>query len=297
MKPLDYISSLASGLIEKQRVAALMRTTRSYIDKTLPSYQNAAEFFHESRFASKHANDFQHQFSGDVQSKIRGNFVQVLYGTLMNAEKHYDKILKIVDREFKTDTTKDALTFYKVAVLQHIEAITFLNEYSNRLLLWLYDVETDAVGVTNRLKDVPPAEIKWLAERRGDFFAVVRIFQRTEQEFEKSITAVPDVEATAENQSIINTTQGFNSHDPFSMGFIGKITNPILHLRKMWDEANVREYQESVDYARAMELKLLYLKQARTGEHDGKLEQDIAFIEGEIQRTHQAIQKWEEQYA
>lgn len=297
MKPLDYVASLASGLIEKQRIKGMMSTARSYIDKTIPSYQSAAEFFHESRFASKDANDFQHQFTASITSKTRGNFVQVVYASLMTAEKHYDKLSKVVDQSFKSDIAKDSLTFHKVAIMQHLEAITFLNEYSNRLLMWLYDVETTAAGVTNHMKDVPPAEIKWLKERKEDYFTVIRLFQKTAEDFSKSLEDIPDVVVNEENEATIKITQGISGADPFRMGFIGRIVNPILHIRKMWDEANVREYQETVDYARAMELKLLYLKQARSGETDEKLEQDIKFIEGEIQRTHQAIQKWEEQYA
>jgi hypothetical protein len=297
MKPLDYIASLTTGIIERKRINDMRNSVRKAIDSTTPSYQSAAEFFSEARFASKEANDFQTVFHKRIQTKFRGNWVQVMHLTLLQAEKHYDKLTKHIDRDFNGDIPKEALTFYKVAVLQHLEAISFLASYCNRLMIWLYDVETRACKVNNALRTLPKGEINWLVEKQDAFLHVVNQFQQSAEEMDRSITKTPDMLVNERTTETVESTQGLFASDPFRMGLVDRMINPILHLRKIWTEMQVQTYEELIDYKRAQEMRLLYLKQARNGVRDESLEQDINFVEGEIERTHRDIQKWEDQYA
>lgn len=297
MNPVDWVESLMSGAIQKKRIEEMVNGARINIDQTVPSFSSAHQALGDvAHFAHKHVVAFQNDFTHSVNTRIRGNFITVLYYTLMNVEKHFDKLNKLIGKSFANDILKEGMTFQKAAILQHLEAILFITQYSNRLLSWVYDNEAEASG-GNFTSMLTPGQIKWLTEKREAFYKTVELFQAPAEVTEKDILATPDALVNRASESILTETQGQFATDPTQRGFVGGLVNPILHLRKFITEYQVEYYEEAMGQQRCLELKLLRLKQARDGNTvDATLERQIEGIEKEIVLNQQKIQKWEAEY-
>jgi 23S rRNA maturation mini-RNase III len=297
MNPVEWVDSLMTGAIQKKRIEDMVNNARVNIDQTIPSYASAHIALGDiTHFAHKHVAAFQQDFTRAVNTKIRGNFLSVIYFTLLNVEKHYDKLGRLISKNLAQDILKEGMTYRKAAILQHLEAVLFVTQYSNRLLSWVYDCEAEANG-DNFGTMLTLAQVKWLSERREVFYSTLELFQNNAEKVEKDILATPEALVNKESEEIIQETQGYGATDPTRMGFIGGLVNPILHLRKFIAEYQVEYYEEAVNQQRVLELKALRLKQARSGgEVDPQLERQIAGIEKEIVLNQQKIHKWETDY-
>jgi hypothetical protein len=222
----------------------------------------------------------------------------VINQALIRASTHLSVLENQVNRNFTQDVLRESLTYLKTAILQHIEAVDFLTKYANRLLIWTYTAEAAATDTNSHAPVLVPAEIKWLSDNREDFFRVIQAFDRTAHEVDQLLNKTPDQLVNETSQTLLQETHGPAATDPFRMGLVGGGTlNPFAYFGKMWVEWQVDSYNADKAYKTACELKLLRLKQLQNGERDTALEQRIAFLESEIQKTHRAIEEWERKNA
>lgn len=298
MKAISYVTNaVGNGLSRKKITDEIKRIRESLVDNTLGTYSNAAEFFADYKFQSKETEQFQKLFNDSVRTEWRGNYNIVVNQALIRAAQHLSVLENQTNRNFNQDVLRDSLTYLKSAILQYIEAVDFLNKYANRLLIWTYTAEAAAAEVNRRVPLLVPAEIEWLNKNRDDFFRIVQAFDRTVKEVEELLSKTPDVLINETSQTMVQQTHGPSATDPFRMGFVNGSLNPFLYFGKLWAEMNVDRYNADKDYKTTSELKLLHLKQLRNGERDAALEQRIAFLESEIQKTHRKIEQWESKNA
>jgi hypothetical protein len=297
MKPLQYVTSMCPKLEKGQLEKEIKQIRTDLLENTLPSYQSAAEWLESYKLQSPEAKKFQELFGRGVRTSFRGDFITVIFQSLKRAGEHLDKLEGLINRTFASDVMRDGMTFSKTATLQHLEAISFAVLYSNRLLLWVYTAEAEAMSARNRMKDIVPAEVNWLNSHREDFFNVIQLFVKTAKEVEETIEAMPNIVVNEDSVGMVTEARGARGTDPFAMGFVKNVLNPFLFIGKMIAEWQVERYNASKEYKAALELKLLHLKKLRTGTEDAALEQKIEYHEREISNAHRKIAKWEAEHA
>ncbi|MOA51277.1 hypothetical protein D3C78_1744100 [compost metagenome] len=91
--------------------------------------------------------------------------------------------------------------------------------------------------------------------------------------------------------STVEATVGATKTDPFHFGIIPVRLNPIYYVRMAIAEWQVNRYKAAVEEKRALEYRLLVLKD---GSKDAKIEQEIVYTEGRLQKLNKKLNDMEE---
>ena len=103
---------------------------------------------------------------------------------------------------------------------------------------------------------------------------------------------------TVNADSIANTNSiiGANRTDPFQFGLIPIVLNPIYHVRMAIADWQVTRYKAAQEEKRMLEFKLLKLKLAQTGKKDARLDEQIEYTAGRLDKLNYKLKTMEEQY-
>lgn len=300
MKIFSFIQKLFPSL-EKSAILRTIKQVRQELnDFVLPLLVAGAEFFKEVGFKAESSLKLQKYFdtlTAHNHNYSAPNFLGVLSKVADGALKQLNIVEKLLDKEFGDTIVRDGITFYKAALLQHLQAIHFFAQYNNRLLSFIYSEEAAVLGAKSSLKALSPEDLRYLESHRDEFFAVVKVLMTDERNIEHQLSKVPDAVA---NEDTANTIQAVNSRsmiDPFGFGSLGFNMGWIYSVGKAWAEYQVAEFKEMEEQAAIIETKLLHLRNLRDGTHNPKLEQTIVYNEGRLQKIKLTLKKLSEDYA
>lgn len=288
-----YVTSLLPSF-ERSQVEEDIRVLKEDLgENTLPPFAAAADHFKRDKFAAKDVVDFDRVFGRSVRTSINGNFISVTYEALKRANEMLGKIDTAVDKYFGRDITAEGMTYARLNVLRYLEIVSFATRYSRKVLLWTYHNEQAAhkrpVG-----NPLARAEIQWLHENRQAFFVCIRILSTKPQDVEKFFRNIPDMIVVPEEVEMAKQTVGEDRLDPLQTNLIPVKLNPIYHVRMAITEWQVNRYKAGQEEKRALEYRLLALKESREGKEDAKLEQMIEYTEDRLKKLNYKLAKIEE---
>lgn len=292
-----YVESLLPSL-GKDRVLEDIRNLREELqDTVIPPYASAAEFFKQFKFQDKITKDLSKDFDRMVKTKYRGDMVAVLSQVWGNSVEGLDELDRLVDKYYGTTVTSTGMTFLKANVLQHVEAMGFAFRYARRLLMYLYALETqhyskDGDKVTGSFLSKPERE--WMQMHYRDFLHVVNILATPAGDLGRIYGQVPDALIEPERVEEMKATMGTSKIDPLKHGFIPSALWPLYHVRIRIAEWQVARRDAAREEVRAMEFRLLNLKNQTSGQGNARIEQEIAYSEDRISKLNRKIAKLEE---
>ena len=295
MKLKPYIMSLLPIIGKKDISNDLGNLRKELQDQTIPPYASAGTLFKDWKWKDKDLAKFDKNFVKGVDSKFRGNFINVTSGILSRMLDNISTLEKLVDKQYSNDVIRSAMTYSETQLLQYIETVSFAVKYSRKILMFALAAET-ALQRQNKMvgKELTPAERNWLISNQANYVRAMRQLDTTSRELEKAISAIPDIEVDVDNIDEVTSTVGLQALDPFSLGVVGAVMNPIYHLRMAiadWQSAN---YDAAVEERKMVEYRLLDLKNAQAEQSDAKLEKAIAYTQDRIKRLNYKIAKMEE---
>jgi hypothetical protein len=301
MKLLSFISGLFPRL-EKSRILSGVKQIRNDLNDNLASLlQAAAVFFAEhgfradsvkkmdeaiSRLVSRH-REFHHQ-----------NFIGSLAKITDNALSQLNVIDKLISKDFTSELIiREGLTFYKAALLQHLDSLHFFAQYTSRLLSAVYNAEAEARGSKSLIRNATPADIKWLDMHKAAYFVVLESIMLDDRELESVLAKVPEAVADADSAQFISTSHGHKVLDPLGVAHANVPSWPFYKLARLIAEYQADEFKEMESTRTILEQKLLFLRNQVDGTHNPKLEQEITYNEGRLQRLKMKLEKTGEDYA
>jgi hypothetical protein len=292
-----YVESLLPSL-GKDRVLEDIRNLREELqDTVIPPYASATEFFKQFKFQDKTTKDLAKDFERTVKTKYRGDMVAVLSQVWGNSVDGLDELDRLVDKYYGTTVTATGMTFLKANVLQHVEAMGFAFRYARRLLMYLYALETqhyskDGDKVTGSFLTKPERE--WMQVHYRDFLHVINILAIPAGDLGRIYGQVPDALIEPERVEEMKATMGTSKVDPLKHGFIPSALWPLYHVRIRIAEWQVARRDAAREEVRAMEFRLLNLKNQTGGQSNARIEQEIAYSEDRISKLNRKIAKLEE---
>lgn len=297
MNILDYIGSMSKDL-DRHKLRTEVKQMRSEItDYLLPAYEQAAEFFLTTPFMHDAVKRVSDEVATMLHTKQGTPYPVIIVNVLRNADEQLSAIEKLINNDFAEDLVPAGMTFFKIAVMQQIEAISFFTNYSGRLLNLTYTAEADARGSDLKVDKVIPAEQKFIEENFKNYLIVLGKVNVGAHELTKKIETAPDTVVTEDSLETVHSIKGTDGTDPMGMNFIPIKLNPIFHLR-MWLEGLAhKRYEKAKVQKRVLEIKLLHLKQLSEDQRDAKTEKLINDYEDELNKLSRSIQKTEEEYA
>lgn len=294
---LQKFVSLMLPTFEKGRLTEELGVVRNEIKEiTLPPLREAHEFYRVGKLKSKQALNYDKNFLkiAPIQ-KASGNYVSVSYLVLATVDEKLEVLGKLIDRAFAKDVGSSSISFLRANILQYLEVASFASRYARRLLLWTLSEEQDSDNSPFRLpKAMSKAEERWIWDNRDNYAKCLAILSIDTRKMETSFQTIPDMVVAPDDIPAVEATVGTVKTDPFHFGFIPVRLNPIYYIRMSIAEWQVSRYKAAVEEKRALEYRLLALKDNNGG--DAKLEQEITYTEGRLQKLNKKIVEMEEGY-
>lgn len=291
-----YVSSLLPSF-EKSQIDEDIRILKEDLtENTLPPFEQARTHFSDEGYRAKATKDYDTLFRRrvTVERPLQGHYIHTVYLALRQATDNLSYVEARVDKLFSRDVTADGMTYARANVLRFIEVLGFATRYSRKLLAWTYHQEQAHLG---RGLDNPlsPAEETWMRENQQHFFRAVSIIARKGSDLEAALKNIPDMVIVPKEADVAETVVGSGRLDPLAMGLIPIRLNPIYHIRMAVAEYQVHRYKVAKEEKRALEYRLLALKEAQADRADANLEKQISYTENRVKKLNFRLAKMEEE--
>jgi len=289
--------SLMLPTFERSRLTEELSVLRAEVDEiTLPPYLSVKEHYGRSKLHAKQCQNYDREFAKKISPKLaNANYLYAVSTVLEGLGERLDTIEKMVNKAFAQDVGSSAISFTRANLIQYLEVASFASRYARRLLLWTLS-EEQAEGKTGFTlpKAMSKAEERWVWDNRDNFAQACRILYIPSRQLESSFAAIPDMTVTADEVPMVEQTLGATKTDPLGFGLIPVRLNPIYYVRMAVAEWQVNRYKAALEEKRALEYRLLALKEER--EPDARLQQEIAYTEGRLQKLNKKVMDMESDY-
>lgn len=291
---LQKFLALMLPTFEKGRLIEELGVVKNELkDLTLPPLREASEFYRNSKFKGKQTQNYDKNFLKIAKiERASGNYIVVAHTVLSQMDDKLDVLGKLIDRAFAKDVGSQSISFLRANILQYLEVASFASRYARRLLLWTLSEEQSEDGPFRVPKAMSRAEERWIWDNRDNFAYCLSILSIETRRMESSFQAIPDMVVAPDDVGTVEATVGATKTDPFHFGIIPVRLNPIYYIRMSIAEWQVNRYKAAVEEKRALEYRLLALKDG--GTKDAKLEQEITYTEGRLQKLNKKIAEMEE---
>ena len=290
-----YVSSLLPSF-EKSQIEEDVRILKEdLVENTVPSYKAAAEFFSDEGYTAKDVKDLDALVKRrvNVERALQGHMVSLIHNVLRRMVENLSIVEAKVDSGFGRDVTSDGMTYARANVLRFIEVMSFTTKYARKLLFWIYHKEQASKG-KDLENPLTPAEEKWLVDNQNSFFRSLEVVGKKGSDLEVALKNIPDMVVVPKESDVADRVVGRSKLDPLSMGFLPVKINPIYHVRMAITDFQIHRYKVAKEEKRALEYRLLALKESQQGRADANLEKQIQYTENRIKKLNYRLAKIEE---
>lgn len=259
-------------------------------------YEAADEFFKKFPLKDKSVQAFDDQFRNEVAGRSRANYITGIHETFKNAVQVLDVLDDLVDKYYGKDISATGMTFLKANMLRHIEAVGFAARYARMVLLYTYAAETairnpNGKPVTGSFLTKP--ERDWMFANAKDFRNVCKLLRIEPKNVKATYAIVPDVTITQEAVETMQAVKGSSTANPHRMNFISSKWWPVFHIRMAVVEWQKYRRDKAAEELKALEYRLLHLRNMDTGQVDARIEREIDYLETNISKLSRKIDKLE----
>lgn len=265
---------------------------------TLPVYETAYITLAKVKFTSKETANFQKMWERVVKPAPAGNYIVGTRSVLLTMSENISTIERLIEKNFVNDVFKDAMSYLRANLIQYLELMGFVVKYARKLLHFtLYELtaeEDKKAGLVSN--PLTKADMTYLVEKQLDFLQAINSMNVKKSDLESKFRNIPDVNATIDNVDTMEATVGKERLDPFKVGFIPTAVNPFFFFGKKIAEYQVSRYNVAVEEKKALELRLLNMKQIQEGKQDPKLQQAIEYSEDRLVKLNYRLREMEKEY-
>lgn len=296
------LKTMLSSLVphfERDRIIEDIDSLAADLESNLiPAYNAAVKAFQGQKLASNAGRTMEAMFHLRYPQERGETHISHTLATLVNSLETIKLLEKVVLDIFNRDVTKDSLTYKKAAVLQFLAAVRFYNDYAGRHLNRMLAAEDAALKSKTEDVDLLPFEQKYLQENLETFLQTGHVLSTPTGQVAEKLGQMQDLQIVADKINSVTATLGQDHVDPFRLGFIGPnaTSSPIYKARAYLANYHVSNHQRNQELAKAIQLRLFALKDARASRNDPKLEQQIASCQERLQRLNQDIADFQERY-
>lgn len=290
MKLSQFVKSLLPSF-KRSKVEVDLKQLEDILKKVvLPTLKKAVEVTRGEPLQSAMAVSVDigvRKASGINSSAI--TLLGILYNMYAALLPKLDYIGKIIDDEFEPDLSRDNMTYKQLSIVRFLELARFGIDYGVRLTSRLLAAEARTrLNQTDRIDDqLTPSERKYMDDNLGSFLQIVGLLHVPLNNLRQALEKMPEVVVVPEKADTAEQLVGLDKLDPLRLGFINSSAldyNFIYHFRLMKAEAEVRHYKLMEKEAQALELRILELKEAYQNRQDPRLQQQLEYREGQLQR-------------
>lgn len=296
MRIEQFVRALLPNYEKKKVVEELQSLASELAEVTLPAYQRANDVF-------KNSNEFRSEaviaFDKECRARLshfKGTHISIIHRSLKLAQANSMVVLTAISNNPSNQIAREAMSYILANQLQYVEVMTFASEFARRWLLHLFTLETTRFQDESDLKDeqgILRAQ-KYIDEKKESFFQSLRIVARTPEDIDKTFKEIPDVVVDPDKYQSAQLVMGSSKLDPLKFGFIPVKLNPLYYIRLAYTEWQANRYHLLKEEARQLELRLLLLKEQRSGQpSDAKLEKQIDYSNERLDKMRYKLHRME----
>lgn len=284
MQFTKYLGSLLPSFSRDQLMEDLDTVADELRSHVIPPYTTAAKEFGSNKFYSADAQASDEIFTKRLDYKYKGNSISGILQSLQNGDDLIKLLQTMIDTEFALDVTQAGLNTLRVNIMQLVEILGFTTRYARRHLNYLLVCESGHHTGKSVKDSFSAGELDWLKAGRDAFINGLNILAMPSKEVEIKFKSIPNVLVNPESIETTQALLGKDKTDPFQMRFIPLILNPIYHVRIRVAEYQAAKYREAKEERGILELRIMLLKEQRNGKDNAKIEKQIDYNEGRLQK-------------
>lgn len=297
MNILHYLKGLLPSFKKDKIVESCEIIGNSIREHTLPAYVSAESLFEGRKFSSQEAKDFAAVYDKKIGRVHGKNMIGSIREGLENTLVLLQKISSDANHLFAETETNLSITYGKATCLRLIDAADYVNEFSRKLLNYMFVLETANADEHVSVKDsISDAEIKMLNDGFFDFCLCMQILKRDVKDIEKVIKDIPDAIITPMTEKTLPATIGRDKIDPFLLTNLSVKINPIYKIGMMVAERQANKYKCAKAELELLQLRKLNLEKLYEKTHDAKLQKEIEYMENRVTSLNYAVAKMEKEY-
>lgn len=293
MKILDYVKKLFPG-IKRSQVLDDIKAAKQIISEILIPGWELAEAQFGANFKNADNRRYATQIGNALRGKVKGSFCKASVTVLQNLLETLTYLEGLVVEEFGDEIVRDSLTYRKATILRWVDLVMFLTDYSRVLLRHVVGMEDhDTHGQDHGLV---PGDFNYLNKNLAAFAGVMVVAAEGKAVFTKAVEEIPEILVDDESTDAAKATIGIAKLDRLQLGFLTPNTSPIYWLRMQAANRDVSRYHAALEERKALELRLLRMKEGQKPGENPALDKQIDYLSGRIQRLNGQIREWEERH-
>lgn len=292
-----YLQSIIPAFSRDQVQEDLEDIAKEIEKHVLPIYVIANNELGSGKLLSANATSFEDIFEKNVGFKYKGNHISAIYESIKNAKDLTKLLQRLVDENFAIDITKAGFDLLRTNIMQLTEILSFTVRYARRHLNYIVLSEMGQYKDLKIEDYFTAGERDWIKNGRMAFIKGIEIIHKPVGEIETKLKTIPSVLVTPETVDTTHGVFGKDKTDPLDLRFIPIVLNPIYHIRIRIAEWQAAKYQEAKEERSMVELRLLSLKELKSGKDNARLEQQIEYNQERLSKLTAKIGRMEENYA
>ena len=292
-----YLQSIIPAFSRDQVQEDLEDIAKEIDIHVLPIYVTANNELGSGKLLSANASSFEDIFEKNVSFKYKGNHISAIYESMKNAKELTKLLQRLVDENFAIDITKAGFDLLRTNIMQLTEILSFTVRYARRHLNYIVLSEMGQYKDLKIEDYFTAGERDWIKNGRMAFIKGIDIIHKPAGEIETKLKTIPSVLVTPETVDTTHGVFGKDKTDPLDLRFIPIVLNPIYHIRIRIAEWQAAKYQEAKEERSMVELRLLSLKELKSGKDNARLEQQIEYNQERLSKLTAKIGRMEENYA
>ncbi len=292
-----YLQSIIPAFSRDQVQEDLEDIAKEIDMHVLPIYVTANNELGSGKLLSANATSFEDIFEKNVSFKYKGNHISAIYESMKNAKELTQLLQRLVDENFAIDITKAGFDLLRTNIMQLTEILSFTVRYARRHLNYIVLSEMGQYKDLKIEDYFTAGERDWIKNGRMAFIKGIDIIHKPVGEIETKLKTIPSVLVTPETVDTTHGVFGKDKTDPLDLRFIPIVLNPIYHIRIRIAEWQAAKYQEAKEERSMVELRLLSLKELKSGKDNARLEQQIEYNQERLSKLTAKIGRMEENYA
>lgn len=299
MKIFRFIKAMVPR-IGKDEILEDLRVTSGELEQVVaPSYLHAAEYFRSNKLkadANKDLSDAFYQKLDKGSMSKQSSFIGEIAVRIPFIKDNLQYVQSQIEELLERDVISEGLTAKKAILIRTASHLSFISRFSTDLLNIVYVNEAVAseAEVEESLQ-VSPAVVKHVSNNLGMFTNYLSDYGIPNKDFVKLFANIPDVNVSPRNENSISGLYKEKEVDPFTSAYVqGFAGNPIYHVRLIFAEWQASRYKSNKEMKKMLELRLLHLKLVNEKKNDAKVEAEINYIQGRVDKITRYMREVEE---
>lgn len=300
-KIADYIKSLLPSFETSRLKESLMSLQEEIMTFVAPAIEKLVPIFPTTwRWRNKDVRTIAEYIQNNAKiAKLppRSNLITILNYSLKNMVLALPFMKGEVDKAFGRMVANDGLTFSKTTLIQYAEVAEFFVKYVQTLVNFITSAELNASESGQHLKGVAPDDITWLKANLPTFMTALRVMSLEVTQLKQDMHSIPNMLVDEASEDEAKILVGHGKMDPFGFATLPWPLSWGFHIQLYWANRQVDKYERAKIEAKAIEYRILLLKQQIEEQTtDAATEKLLEITEERLMKLRFRIAKMEEDY-